>query len=174
MDRAITYTPPKFNMEPENNGFQMDFPFPGTYCQVPCHFTTVKAIYLRPCIGATSYPCHSIYNHRFLGSTFKTPWWLNWEVLILTHPSLHLALVFAAEFGYIEKLIPNPQETEGSNQIHSTKQRNCNPHGGPSKLVTTWQLLSKLIPWFISHEWPAIWKGSHNPRSWGLTITICC
>ena len=29
-------TPPKFNMEPENNGFQMDFPFPGTYFQVPC------------------------------------------------------------------------------------------------------------------------------------------
>ena len=24
-------TPPKFNMEPENDGFQMDFPFPGTY-----------------------------------------------------------------------------------------------------------------------------------------------
>ena len=29
-------TPPRFNMEPENNGFQMDFPFPGTYFQVPC------------------------------------------------------------------------------------------------------------------------------------------
>ena len=29
-------TPPKFNMEPENNGSQMDFPFPGTYLQVPC------------------------------------------------------------------------------------------------------------------------------------------
>ena len=29
-------TPPKFNMEPENNGFQKDFPFPGTYFQVPC------------------------------------------------------------------------------------------------------------------------------------------
>ena len=29
-------TPLKFNMEPENNGFQMDFPFPGTYFQVPC------------------------------------------------------------------------------------------------------------------------------------------
>ena len=26
--------PAKFNMEPENNGFQMDFPFPGTYFQV--------------------------------------------------------------------------------------------------------------------------------------------
>ena len=32
----LVYTPPKFNMEPENNGFQMDFPFPGTYFQVPC------------------------------------------------------------------------------------------------------------------------------------------
>ena len=31
-----TNTPPKFNMEPENNDFQMDFPFPGTYFQVPC------------------------------------------------------------------------------------------------------------------------------------------
>ena len=28
-------TPPKFNMEPENNGFEMDFPFPGIYFQVP-------------------------------------------------------------------------------------------------------------------------------------------
>ena len=29
-------TPPKFNMEPENHGFQKDFPFPGTYFRVPC------------------------------------------------------------------------------------------------------------------------------------------
>ena len=29
-------TPPKFNMEPENNGFQKDFPFPGTCFQFPC------------------------------------------------------------------------------------------------------------------------------------------
>ena len=29
-------TPPKFNMEPENHGFQKDVPFPGTYFQVPC------------------------------------------------------------------------------------------------------------------------------------------
>ena len=29
-------TPPQSNMEPENDGFQMDFPFPGTYFQVPC------------------------------------------------------------------------------------------------------------------------------------------
>ena len=29
-------TPPKFNMEPEYNGFQMAFPSPGTYFQVPC------------------------------------------------------------------------------------------------------------------------------------------
>ena len=29
-------TPPKFNMEPEDHGFQKDFPFPGTYFQVPC------------------------------------------------------------------------------------------------------------------------------------------
>ena len=30
------FTPPKFNMEPENHGFQKDFPFPGTSFQVPC------------------------------------------------------------------------------------------------------------------------------------------
>ena len=29
-------TPLKFNMEPENNSFQIDFPFPGTSFQVPC------------------------------------------------------------------------------------------------------------------------------------------
>ena len=28
-------------MEPENNGFQMDFPFPGTYFQVPCQISEV-------------------------------------------------------------------------------------------------------------------------------------
>jgi len=33
---GMRYTPLKFNMEPENNGFQMGFPFPGTYFQVPC------------------------------------------------------------------------------------------------------------------------------------------
>ena len=30
------YTPPKFNMEPENDGFQKESPFPGTSFQVPC------------------------------------------------------------------------------------------------------------------------------------------
>ena len=29
-------TPPKFNMEPENDGFQKESPFPGTSFQVPC------------------------------------------------------------------------------------------------------------------------------------------
>ena len=29
-------TPPKFNMEPENDGFQKDSPFPGVDFQVPC------------------------------------------------------------------------------------------------------------------------------------------
>ena len=28
--------PPKFNMEPENDGFQKESPFPGTSFQVPC------------------------------------------------------------------------------------------------------------------------------------------
>ena len=30
------YTPPKFNMEPENDGFQEELPFLGTSFQVPC------------------------------------------------------------------------------------------------------------------------------------------
>ena len=30
------YTPPKFNMEPENDGFQKESPFPGTSFQVTC------------------------------------------------------------------------------------------------------------------------------------------
>ena len=30
------YTPPKFNMEPENDGFQKESPFPGINFQVPC------------------------------------------------------------------------------------------------------------------------------------------
>ena len=30
------YTPPKFKMEPENDGFQKESPFPGTSFQVPC------------------------------------------------------------------------------------------------------------------------------------------
>ena len=29
-------TPQKFNMEPENDGFQKESPFPGTSFQVPC------------------------------------------------------------------------------------------------------------------------------------------
>ena len=29
-------TPPKFNMKPENDGFQKESPFPGTSFQVPC------------------------------------------------------------------------------------------------------------------------------------------
>ena len=32
----IITTPPKFNMEPENDGFQKESPFPGTSFQVPC------------------------------------------------------------------------------------------------------------------------------------------
>ena len=38
---SLTYpllrnTPPKFNMEPENDGFQEELPFLGTSFQVPC------------------------------------------------------------------------------------------------------------------------------------------
>ena len=30
------YTPEVFNIEPENDGLEDDFPFPGVYSQVPC------------------------------------------------------------------------------------------------------------------------------------------
>ena len=33
---AILDTPPKFNMEPENDGFQKESPFPMADFQVPC------------------------------------------------------------------------------------------------------------------------------------------
>ena len=29
-------TPPKINIEPENDGLEDDFPLPGVYSQVPC------------------------------------------------------------------------------------------------------------------------------------------
>ena len=36
--RVSTYeiTPPKINIEPENDGLEDDFPLPGVYSQVPC------------------------------------------------------------------------------------------------------------------------------------------
>ena len=34
--RPFWYTPAKFNMEPENDGFQEELPFLGTSSQVPC------------------------------------------------------------------------------------------------------------------------------------------
>ena len=30
------FTPPKINVEPENDGLEDDFPFPGVYSEVPC------------------------------------------------------------------------------------------------------------------------------------------
>jgi len=33
---AMQATPPKINIEPENDGLEDDFPFPGVYSQVPC------------------------------------------------------------------------------------------------------------------------------------------
>ena len=30
------FTPPQINVEPENDGLEDDFPFPGMYSQVPC------------------------------------------------------------------------------------------------------------------------------------------
>ena len=35
-------TPPKFNLEPQNDGFQKESPFPGTSLQVPCQISGVK------------------------------------------------------------------------------------------------------------------------------------
>ena len=32
----MTITPRKINIEPENDGLEDDFPFPGVYSQVPC------------------------------------------------------------------------------------------------------------------------------------------
>ena len=32
----VKITPPKFNMEPENDGFEQESPFPGSDFQVPC------------------------------------------------------------------------------------------------------------------------------------------
>ena len=29
-------TPPKVNIEPENDGLEDDVPFPGVYSQIPC------------------------------------------------------------------------------------------------------------------------------------------
>ena len=34
--KVVSNTPQKFNMEPENDGFQKESPFPGTSFQVPC------------------------------------------------------------------------------------------------------------------------------------------
>ena len=36
LELETAFTPPKFNMEPENDGFQKESPFPGTSFQVPC------------------------------------------------------------------------------------------------------------------------------------------
>ena len=34
--KFISATPPKINIEPENDGLEDDFPFPGVYSQVTC------------------------------------------------------------------------------------------------------------------------------------------
>ena len=43
----LVLTPPKFNMEPENDGFQKESPFPGADFQVPLH----APIFLEDCKG---------------------------------------------------------------------------------------------------------------------------
>ena len=37
----LEITPPKINIEPENDGLEDDFPFPGVYSQVPCSSSQV-------------------------------------------------------------------------------------------------------------------------------------
>ena len=32
----VMFTPPKINIEPENDGLEDDVPLPGVSCQVPC------------------------------------------------------------------------------------------------------------------------------------------
>ena len=39
-------TPPKINIEPENDGLEDDFPFPGVYSQVPCWSSGVSTTLL--------------------------------------------------------------------------------------------------------------------------------
>ena len=34
--KKVLVTPPKINIEPENDGLEDDFPLPGVYFQVPC------------------------------------------------------------------------------------------------------------------------------------------
>ena len=34
--KSESCTPPTINIEPENDGLEGDFPFPGVYSQVPC------------------------------------------------------------------------------------------------------------------------------------------
>ena len=54
---ATSHTPPKFNMEPENNGFQMDFPFPGTYFHSMLNFGGVYPI----CTAQTFHAVHRAF-----------------------------------------------------------------------------------------------------------------
>ena len=41
--QALVVTPPKINIEPENDGLEDVFPFPGVYSQVPCSSSWVLA-----------------------------------------------------------------------------------------------------------------------------------
>ena len=45
--QPILGTPPKFNMEPENDGFQREYPFPWADFQVPCWFSVVYQLIQR-------------------------------------------------------------------------------------------------------------------------------
>ena len=38
---TLLHAPQKFNMEPENDGFQKESPFPGANFQVPCYTSGV-------------------------------------------------------------------------------------------------------------------------------------
>ena len=41
MEAVLHYTPPKINIEPENDGLEDDFPLPGVYSQVACESSGV-------------------------------------------------------------------------------------------------------------------------------------
>ena len=71
------YTPPKINQEPENDGLEDVFPFPGVYSQVPCLSSWVYIMYIcffpeRPLFLVKLYK----KKHQFLGTFwfFMAPW----------------------------------------------------------------------------------------------------
>ena len=44
--QAVSHTPAKINIEPENDGLEDDFPVPGVYSQVPCESSNLEGGHL--------------------------------------------------------------------------------------------------------------------------------